>query len=307
MYNNNMSFHHITVLLNEPIQYLTENFQDDQTYTIIDGTFGGGGHSLTILERFPNVKMISFDQDPDAVENGKRLIKEKGFEDRIQLIPKNFIELDQALDELGVDKIDGALFDLGVSSHQFDEKERGFSFQEEAFLNMRMDKDEDKLTAYKIVNEYNFEDLVYIFSNYGEEKFSKRIANKIVEQRTRKSIKTTKDLEDIIFHAYPKKMRHGRTHPATRCFQALRIEANGELDVLKDVIPKVVERLNSGTRLAIISFHSLEDRIVKFCFKDLKATKTCNVLTKKPLIPTEEEIFNNKRSRSAKMRVLEKV
>lgn len=302
-----MSFHHITVLLDEPIRYITEPFTEDRDYYVLDGTFGGGGHSLTFIDRHPKVKMISFDQDPTAIENGRKLIAEKNYEERVNLIQDNFVNLTTHLDQLGQEKIDGAIFDLGVSSHQFDEKSRGFSFQEEAFLNMRMDQDESKLTAHKIVNEYNEEDLAYIFSNYGEEKFSNRISARIVEQRSRKEIRTTKELEDIIFHAYPKKMRFGRTHPATRCFQALRIEANGELDVLKKVIPEIAERLSSGSRLAIISFHSLEDRIVKLAFKELKSQGGFNILTKKPLVPSETEISNNKRSRSAKMRVLEKI
>lgn len=302
-----MSFHHITVLLDEPIRYLTENYQEDQKYYIVDGTFGGGGHSLTLAEKHPNVHMISFDQDPTAIANGKKLIAEKGLEDRVTLIQDNFVNLTEHISSMGITEIHGALFDLGVSSHQFDEKSRGFSFQEDAFLNMRMDQDEEKLTAYKIVNQYNEEDLVYIFSNYGEEKFSKRIASLIVENRSRKEIRTTKQLEDIIFHAYPKKLRFGKTHPATRCFQALRIEANGELEVLKQVIPEIAALLASQMRLAIISFHSLEDRIVKFAFKDLKSAGGYNILTKKPLVPSEEEISNNKRSRSAKMRVIEKI
>ena len=295
-----MSFHHITVLLDEPIRYITEPFDQKKEYFVLDGTFGGGGHSFTFLERHENVNMISFDQDPTAIENGKRLILEKNCENRINLIQDNFVNLTSHLESLGKQIIDGAIFDLGVSSHQFDEKSRGFSFQEDAFLNMRMDQDESKLTAHKIINQYNEEDLTYIFSNYGEEKFSNRIAAKIVEQRTRKEIRTTKQLEDIIFHAYPKKMRFGKIHPATRCFQALRIEANGELDVLKKIIPEIADRLSSGSRLAIISFHSLEDRIVKFAFKELKTKGGFNILTKKPLIPTDLEISNNKRSRSAK-------
>lgn len=302
-----MSFHHITVLLNEPIQYLTENLDSDQVSYIVDGTFGGGGHSLTIAERFENVHMISFDQDPTAFNNGKNLIAERGLTDRVTLIQDNFVNLSAHLDNLNIPKIHGALFDLGVSSHQFDEKSRGFSFQEDAFLNMRMDQDENKLTAHKILNQYNEEDLVYIFANYGEEKFAKRIASQVVELRTRKEIRTTNQLEDIIFHAYPKKMRFGKTHPATRCFQALRIEANGELEVLKTVIPEIANRLVSQGRLAIISFHSLEDRIVKFAYKDLKSAGGFNILTKRPLIPSDEEISNNKRSRSAKMRVIEKI
>jgi 16S rRNA (cytosine1402-N4)-methyltransferase len=302
-----MSFHHITVLLDEPIRYITEPFEADKEYYVLDGTFGGGGHSLTFAERHKNVHMISFDQDPTAIENGKGLIKEKGLEERVNLIQDNFVNLTTHLDKMELAEIDGAIFDLGVSSHQFDEKSRGFSFQEEAFLNMRMDQDESKLTAYKIVNQYNEEDLAYIFSNYGEERFSNRIASRIVEERSRKELRTTKQLEDIIFHAYPKKMRFGKTHPATRCFQALRIEANGELEVLKKVIPEIAERLSSGSRLAIISFHSLEDRIVKLAFKELKSGGGFNILTKKPLVPSDEEISNNKRSRSAKMRVIEKI
>ena len=286
---------------------LLEPIEGDKEYYVLDGTFGGGGHSLTFAKRHENVHMISFDQDPTAIENGKKLIEEKSLGERVNLIQDNFVNLTSHLDKMKLAEIDGAIFDLGVSSHQFDEKSRGFSFQEEAFLNMRMDQDESKLTAYKIVNQYNEEDLAYIFSNYGEERFSNRIAARIVEERSRKELRTTKQLEDIIFHAYPKKMRFGKTHPATRCFQALRIEANGELDVLKKVIPEIAERLSSGSRLAIVSFHSLEDRIVKFAFKDLKAGGGFNILTKKPLVPSDEEISHNKRSRSAKMRVIEKI
>ncbi len=301
---------HISVLRDEVVHYLTENIKQGDNCNFADLTFGGGGHTFTLAKEVENCEIYSTDQDPHAFSNGKKNIKEHGFDDRIHLLHMNFSEFPDYLLKHHSDlRFNGILMDLGVSSHQFDEKERGFSFRADAKLDMRMNYTDDEIkTAADIVNEYDEEGLADIFFKYGEERYSKRIAKKIIEERSKDRIETTTELENIIFHCYPKASRFKGTHPATRCFQALRIEVNRELEVLENSIGELVDALCVGGRFAIISFHSLEDRIVKHTFKKLsKERDDLQILTKKPLIPKKEEIERNSRSRSAKLRVVEKI
>ncbi len=273
--------------------------------TICDFTFGAGGHSIAILEEFPNVHLMAFDQDGEAYKNGLELLRAKGLEERVTFVNDNFASFSTHIPE-GF-KLHGALLDAGVSSHQFDTGERGFSFRFEGPLDMRM-SDKINISAKDIVNEASREDLLKILYEYGEEKFAKNIVDTIIERRNESPILTTKDLEDVCFHSYPKKLRHGKIHPATKTFQALRIEVNNELGVLTDIINQVIPRLEIGGIFQVISFHSLEDRIVKHEFKSrLSEDLPVQILTKKPILPSKEEIFENSRSRSAKLRVLKRV
>ncbi|MDD0854667.1 16S rRNA (cytosine(1402)-N(4))-methyltransferase RsmH [Halobacteriovorax sp. GB3] len=306
---------HYSVLKKECIDFLTENQTSEQSeFFYADLTFGGGGHTFALFEQNEKNKLVCFDQDPDALSNGRERIKNSNAEDRIELVDSNFRHFptyirENRQDILDKGGLDGVLMDLGVSSHHFDKGERGFSFREDAPLDMRMDVDNDDIkTAADIVNQYSLTDLVRIFRDYGEEKFSQRIAEKIVETRLQSPIRTTKELENLIFHCYPKKMRHGRINPATKCFQALRIEVNAELDVLTELLDQVLPLLKVGGRVAVISFHSLEDRIAKVKFKAMAKGETpCEIITKKPVLPSDQEILENSRSRSAKLRVLERV
>lgn len=298
---------HQSVLLEECLTYLSANIIGLKDCYIADLTFGAGGHTKEFLERYQNIKMIGVDQDPDAIENAKALSLQ-----RLDLHWANFKKFPQIYKEnynQDKGKLMGVLIDLGVSSHQFDQMSRGFSFRESAFLDMRMNyKDDSNKTAADVLNSYTLEELVEIFERYGEEKFSQRIAQGIVDERAKIKITDTKQLENIAFHAYPKNLRHKKIHPATKVFQALRIEVNQELKVIEEVIDGLIEVMPLGCRLAIISFHSLEDRIVKHKFKDLaRLSKKVKILTKKPIVPSAEEISNNKRSRSAKLRVIERV
>lgn len=303
---------HYSVLKNESIDYVVANLDKDK-YLVMDGTFGGGGHSFSLLEKDPRVHVLAFDQDPDAIANGKKRIENSEFKDRIYLYHSNFDQVTKVFEQFKNEHpeftgLDGAILDLGVSSHHFDKKERGFSFRGEADLDMRMDyQNEEHETAADVLNTYSVEDLTEIFQKYGEERFSKRIAGAVAEERSKAPLKKTKELENIIFHCYPKKMRFGKSHPATRCFQALRIHVNRELQVLEDVLKSLPNLLNEKGRIAIITFHSLEDRIVKHTFRNLgKEIEDLHVLTKKPILPSENEISENSRSRSAKLRVLER-
>ena len=282
----------------------------------VDVTFGGGGHSFELLYRNPLFVVRSTDQDPDALRNGEERITREGMGDRIKLFNTNFLHFPQIAQSECADVFtnaggfQGILLDLGVSSHHFDEATRGFSFRFDGPLDMRMNNHSDEFfTAEEIVNEYSINQLIKIFEEYGEEKYSKKIANKIAEERRLKRITTTKELENIVFHCYPKDQRHGKTNPSTRVFQALRLEVNRELEVLSETINQLIPLLKVGGRLAIISFHSLEDRIVKNLFRDAStsADLPIEILTKKPVIPSDEEILNNYRSRSAKLRVIERV
>ncbi|NLW51981.1 MAG: 16S rRNA (cytosine(1402)-N(4))-methyltransferase RsmH [Tissierellia bacterium] len=307
-----MEFKHKPVLLEETLEGL--NIKENGIY--VDCTLGGGGHSLEILKRLgPNGRLIAIDQDEDAlVESQKRL---EAYKDQITFIKSNYAFLESILDSLEIDKVDGVLMDIGVSSYQLDEGERGFSYHQDALLDMRMDQSSD-LTAAYIVNNYSQEELEVIFWNYGEEKWGKRIAEFIVEQRQDKPIETTLELVDIIKAAIPKKIRMQGKHPAKRVFQALRIEVNKELDVLESTIGIAVERLKKGGRLAIITFHSIEDRIVKNRYNELAKGCTCppdfpicvchktkeiKLLNRKPITASQEELDENRRAASAKLRV----
>lgn len=307
---------HYSVLKKECLDNLCEKVDSASgTHYFADLTFGGGGHSFEFLYRNKNFKVISTDQDPDALKNGNERILKENMSDRISLINTNFVHFPEIIKEKNPEVFkdggfQGILLDLGVSSHHFDEGSRGFSFRFEAPLDMRMNYESDEFqTAEEIVNTYREEHLAKIFWEYGEEKYSRKIAAKIVEVRKTTPIKTTKDLENIIFHCYPKDLRHGKTNPSTRVFQALRLEVNQELEVLTEVISQLIPLLKMGGRLAIISFHSLEDRIVKNIFKEFSISETYPVelITKKPIIPSDEEILNNSRSRSAKLRVIERI
>ena len=309
-------FYHKSVLLDECIDSL--NVRDGLTY--VDCTAGGGGHSLKIAERLgKNSRLICFDRDTDAIAAAKRRLA--GHLDRVTFVNDNFSSIDDHLKELGVDNLGGVLADLGCSSYQFDNKDRGFSYMQDAPLDMRMDKDAP-LTAYDVVNEYAPDRLVKILYEYGEERFSRAIVSAIVKAREKQPIKTTVELSDIIRGAIPAAARADGPHPAKRSFQAIRIEVNGELDAIEPLIRDASRELVSGGRIAIISFHSLEDRIVKQTYKSLAGGCTCprdfpvcvcgkrpilKELTRKPILPSDEELSDNPRSRSAKLRVAEKI
>ena len=310
-----MEFHHISVLLNECIDNL--NIRPDGIY--VGGTMGGGGHSLEIAKRLTTGRLICIDQDPNAHEAaGKRLAE---YKDRITFVRDNFGNIADILDSLGIEKIDGMLLDIGVSSHQLDEAERGFSYQQDAPLDMRMNPDRP-FSAYDVVNGYDEDELDRVIFTYGEERWARRIAQFIVKERENKPIETTGELVDIIKKAVPKGARKDGPHPAKRTFQAIRIEVNGELEVLQRAIDDVAARLAVGGRLCIITFHSLEDRIVKEAFRKQENPCICppqfpvcvcgkkplgRVITRKPILPSKEELEENPRSRSAKLRVLEGV
>ena len=310
-----MEFKHVSVLLNECIDGL--NIKEDGIY--VDCTLGGAGHSSHILKHLSkNGLLIGIDQDTDALKAAKERLKDY---DNVKYVHSNFYNIDSILNELGIEKVDGILMDLGVSSYQLDNAERGFSYMQDAPLDMRMNRDND-FSAYSIINDYSEEELYKIIRDYGEEKFAKRIANFIVNRRAEKPIETTFELVDIIKAAIPAKARREGPHPAKRTFQAIRIEVNSELKILNKTIEDGVNRLNKDGRMAIITFHSLEDRIVKLKFRELENPCTCprefplcicgkkpsvKVLNKKGIAPSKEEIEENPRSRSAKVRVVEKV
>ena len=305
-----MEFIHKSVLLDECIDSL--NIKPEGIY--VDGTLGGAGHSLEIVKRLDGGKLVAFDQDMDAIENAR--IKLAEYMDRVILIHSNFENLGEKLDENGITGIDGLLLDLGVSSYQLDTPERGFSYMHDAPLDMRMDKSLTE-SAWDIINRYSEAELSDIIRNYGEENWHARIAAFIVERRREKPIETTFELVEIIKAAVPRKARDENLHPAKRTFQAIRIAVNRELDVIEKVIREATEKMNRGGVIAIITFHSLEDRIVKNVFRDLSAgcicppefpVCTCNtvaklkLLTKKPIISSKEELEENPRARSAKLR-----
>lgn len=310
-----MEFKHISVLYNETLDSL--DIKDGGIY--VDGTLGGGGHSRGILERGKNIRLIGIDRDQEAIlAAGKRL---EDYKNSINLVNNNFSQIKQVLTELDVDKIDGAVLDLGVSSYQLDNAQRGFSYMHDARLDMRMNPN-DKISAYEVVNNYSEDELTRIFYEYGEEKWSKRVAEFIVQKRTQKPVETTLELVDIIKAAIPKKVRVEGSHPAKRIFQAIRIEVNNELGILKDAVSDFVDVLKPGGRMAIITFHSLEDRIVKKTFSELAMGCVCpksfpvcvcnrqpvvKLISKKPVLPTIEEETNNPRSKSAKLRIAEKI
>jgi len=305
---------HYSVQRREVLKFFSESLGDRSVGpTYLDLTFGAGGHTTSILKEIPNSFVYAVDQDIEAINNGETKLKELDLTDRCKLLKMNFSEFEEyyksSLSDEGV-KFDGILMDLGVSSHQFDQISRGFSFRESAELDMRMDGTNDQIqTAKDLVNELDEEELANVIFEYGEERYSRRIAKAIVEKREEAEIVDTKTLEDIVFHCYPKKDRFKKIHPATKTFQALRIAVNHELEVLATASEFLPNFLAPGGRLAIISFHSLEDRIVKRSFKKrvLEDKAHFKILTKRPLMAEEDEVSENPRSRSAKMRVLEKL
>ena len=310
-----MEFKHISVLFNETIEGL--NIKENGIY--VDGTLGGGGHSLGILSHNKSISLIGIDRDAEAIEASKKRLAE--YSDRVTFVNNNFSEIKQILNNLNIEKIDGMLMDLGVSSYQLDNAERGFSYMHDSKLDMRMNRD-NELSAYEVLNNYSREELTKIFYEFGEEKWSARIAQFITDRRKRKPIETTFELVDIIKSAIPQKARESGSHPAKRVFQAIRIEVNNELGILEKTITDTVDCLNPGGRIAIITFHSLEDRIVKQTYAKLAAGCTCpknfpvcvcnkqpavKIITKKPILPSEQEESENSRSKSAKLRIAEKI
>lgn len=283
---------HKPVLIKEVLEYL--NPQKGENF--IDCTFGFGGHSLAILKKIePNGKILGIDLEKSSLE-----------EDRLILVNRNFADLEEIVRDNKFNKINGILIDLGLSSWHFDKSNRGFSFKGEELLDMRLDS-KSELTAAKIVNEWPEEELVEIFKEYGQERFPGRIARIICEQRSKRQIKTTKELVDIIEQVIPKKHQYKKIHFATKIFQALRIAVNDEFNNLEKVLPQALRILEKNGRLAVISFHSLEDRIVKHFFRDEFKKGNLEILTKKPIIPDKDEIISNPRSRSAKLRIIKKI
>lgn len=305
---------HKSVLLNECIKYL--NLKDDSI--IVDATLGYAGHSSNILKNIPNGYLYAFDQDEEAIKNSSEKLKK--ISNNYEIISSNFVEMKKELEKRKITKVDGILFDLGVSSPQLDEKERGFSFHEDARLDMRMNQ-KQKLSAYEVVNEYQLEDLIRIFREYGEEKYATSIAKRIVDVRKSKKIETTLELVDIIKSSVPEKYKREK-HPARKVFQAIRIEVNKELDVLISSLNDSLDLLNVGGRLAVITFHSLEDKIVKDTFRKVSETDSLSkglpnipedklpdfkIITKKGIVPTDKEEEENHRAHSARLRVIERI
>ena len=308
-------FAHRSVMLNPCMDALA--IKPDGIY--VDGTAGGGGHSYEIAKRLTNGLLIAIDQDEAAIKAASAKLAPLG--ERARVVRSNFRHVADVLDTLGIEKIDGILLDLGVSSYQLDTPERGFSYMADAPLDMRMDARAEK-TAYDVVNTYSEYDLRRILFDYGEEKFAPRIASRILQARGNKPIETTGELTAIIKSAIPAAARDGGHHPAKRSFQAIRIEVNSELDVIRPALESAMKRLNPGGRMAVITFHSLEDRIVKQTFADMASGCSCpkglpvcvcgktpsvKVISRKPILPDEEELEVNPRSRSAKLRVAEKL
>ena len=310
-----MDFNHVSVLLDETIEGL--NINPDGIY--FDGTLGGGGHSYEILKRLTGKGiLIGVDQDGDAIDAASERLK--SFEGKFQLVRSNYSEIETILNDLKISKIDGIVLDLGVSSYQIDNLERGFSYKEDAPLDMRMDR-RQLLNAADVVNGYTEEQLIAMLRDYGEERYAKSIAKAIVEGRKDKPIATTQELSEIVKNAVPKKYQIAKGHPAKKTFQAIRIEVNNELNILKTTLDKMIDHLNPGGRICVITFHSLEDRIVKQKFKKYENPCTCppdfpvcvcgkkskgKVITRKPIVPSDEEVENNKRSKSSKLRIFEK-
>ena len=307
-------FSHVTVLLNEAVEGL--NIKEDGIY--VDCTLGGGGHSSEILKRLTTGHLYCFDQDDHAIEAASKRLE--AISNNFTIIRTNFKNIKSALNELGVEKVDGILYDLGVSSPQFDEASRGFSYNQDARLDMRMDQ-RQKLDAYEIVNHWDYNDIVRILFKYSEEKFAKNIARKIEQKREIKPIETTFELVDVIKEAIPAAARRSGGHPAKRTFQALRIAVNDELNVFHDSLKDSLELLDINGRIAVITFHSLEDRICKQVFKDVSEIKDVprglpvipdelkqkfSLVNKKPTIPSQQELDDNHRAHSAKLRIIER-
>ena len=310
-----VEFSHRSVLLDECIEGL--DIRNDGIY--VDGTAGGGGHSFEIAKRLDGGRLIAIDQDEVAIAAASKRLECYG--ERVSVVRSNFFELARVCDELGIREIDGLLLDLGVSSYQLDTPERGFSYMADAPLDMRMDK-RGALSAYDVLNGYEEEKIKKILYEYGEERYSAAIAAAIIRERQKKPIENTLELSNIIKYAIPPHAREGGHHPAKRSFQAIRIEVNGELAVIEPAIRDAVKLLRKGGRIAIITFHSLEDRIVKQTFASLAQGCTCpknfpvcvcnnkptlKVVTRKPILPSSAELEENPRSRSAKLRVAQKI
>ena len=310
-----MDFNHVSVLLDETIEGL--NINPDGIY--FDGTLGGGGHSYEILKRLTGKGiLIGVDQDGDAIDAASERLKE--FEGKFQLVRSNYSEIETILNDLKISKIDGIVLDLGVSSYQIDNLERGFSYKEDAPLDMRMDQ-RQLLNAADVVNGYTEEQLIAMLRDYGEERYAKSIAKAIIEGRKDRPIATTQELSDIVKNAVPKKYQIAKGHPAKKTFQAIRIEVNNELNILRQTLDKMIDHLNPGGRICVITFHSLEDRIVKLNFRNNENPCTCppdfpvcvcgkkskgKVITRKPIVPSDEEVENNKRAKSSKLRIFER-
>ncbi len=310
-----IEFNHVSVLLNECIENL--NIKPDGIY--VDGTMGGAGHSLEIVKKLSEKGMlIGIDRDEEALAVAKERLKEFN---NVKYVHDNHDNIDEIIKNLNIKGVDGILLDLGVSSYQIDEKTRGFTYMDDGPLDMRMDKSQ-KLTAEYIVNNYKEQDLGRIIFEYGEEKFSRKIARNICEYRKNKKIETTGEVVKIIEKSIPGKFREKNSHPAKRTFQAIRIEVNNEIEPLYNTIKNSITALNSKGRLCVITFHSLEDRMVKKAYVDAEGKCTCpkdlpycvcgnvslgKIITKKPILPTEKEMQENSRSRSAKLRVFEKI
>ncbi len=312
-----VEFNHISVLLNETIDGL--DIKPDGIY--VDGTLGGAGHAYHVCEKLgKNGRFIGIDQDEDAIKAASERLSVFEGKTNITIVKNNYVNMIQVLDELGIDKVDGILLDIGVSSYQIDTVERGFTYKEDAPLDMRMDRT-SSFSAATVVNEYSENELYRIIRDYGEDNFAKNIAKHIVANRQEKPIETTGELIEIIKAAIPAKIRAKGGHPAKKTFQAIRIEVNKELEVLENSIDNMIDRLNDGGRLAIITFHSLEDRIVKNKFKLNENPCTCpstfpvcvcgNIpkgrqTTRKPIVPSDKEVAENKRAKSSKLRVFER-
>jgi len=292
---------HNPVMLKEVIDYL--NLKTGQT--IVDATVGLGGHSLEILKNIlPGGRLIGIDRDQESLDMSKETLG--NFGDACEFIHSNFTDIDKVLKNLNIKKIDGILFDLGLSSFQLDNPERGFSFQSEGPLDMRLDRN-SYISAYDLLNNLNEEEISALLWNFGQERWHNRIARFLVQERQKHPIATTKELSDIVIQAIPYKYRNYRIHPATRTFQAVRIAVNRELETLETGLKKVVEFLSRRGRICVISFHSLEDRIVKFTFRRLATDNAINIVTPKPLTPQQSEVRDNPSSRSAKLRVAERL
>ena len=309
-----MTFNHKSVLLNEVIESL--NIKADGYY--VDGTLGGGGHALEVVKRLESGKLIGIDRDSDAIKAATQRLND--YINNVIIIRDNYVNIENILKRENIGKVDGIYIDLGVSSYQLDTAERGFTYRFDAPLDMRMD-DRNELKASDIVNDYSESELFHIIRDYGEDRFAKNIAKHIVEYRNKKRIETTFELVDIIKASIPMKIQVTGGHPAKRTFQAIRIELNKELEVLTDSLDVMIDLLKPGGRLSVITFHSLEDRIVKQAFKKAESPCICpkkfpvcvcgnkskgRVITRKAILPSEEELEENSRSKSAKLRVFEK-